>query len=786
MCLFSWGLLVLCGLFWFYRNPLEAGANRTGKIRQVSDSYDTSVGEALINDSKEAGLLIFVAGPGAIFFMWVLGGHGRWWDLHFYTSPDNQAPCFTEERLEKPTASEEHQRSIRAVIYLAVAFFESTLLMSLVATTMWRDYWHAVKVKSGAETSLLGMGAKSIDGFFVIQILLGWLQPWLIAMHVVSPTVLCVVFMRIARWPEHLSLTMQNKAMNVIRPYTGVIIMVHVFLSMALGAIIFRSGIVPMLFLSIVIASNAINLMVFVYLLNIPHPKDEWRQPNKAEYRDVYLSSSVFLFTLQITGTTVLVFLMGNGSQGLFPFLFTVEITFFFLALMGSALFMSVMELDMGRDDNGSWAENNPAPHIESHYAIIHEPLLSPLHVEEEPQEELQFSDEPYPFFNCAAEVLEARDREKYGARIKGRRACLALGAVCLVVGAVKDIHLLQGDTTTMAWDSLERELHEYAGPDYEITPSNSSFLEPIVATYGQVIHRSTSCKMAYASLFALSMAADLYKSDWWWLKASRLLGFAGTFVAILSLFYGFTPDYVNALDFQHTLQRCGTEFCAAVSSSARATFSTAMVAQAGVTFVPILINMPWTLGRVAFFLAVDKKNDPSIVRALLWGAVSSMFRLTLLPITVVYLYHPIDRIIPWYIFFLGSASLVLAGITFSSRCFNCESESPILRYMNKQNLLWYAVWGWGAFLIPLLVVVSVALEESIGQLIQNLWNALFSSEEWQNTIAEFVLSDVVISDLFYVAIADEKEDTREEDAVRDSCKMEEAALKSAPNPIAV
>ena len=67
--------------------------------------------------------------------------------------------------------------------------------------------------------------------------------------------------------------------------------------------------------------------------------------------------------------------------------------------------------------------------------------------------------------------------------------------------------------------------------------------------------------------------------------------------------------------------------------------------------------------------------------------------------------------------------------------------------------MFWYFCWGWVAFLVPLLKLSSVAIGESVGQLMNRLITDLFNADSWQDTIAEFVLSDVVISDLLYLCI---------------------------------
>ena len=141
-----------------------------------------------------------------------------------------------------------------------------------------------------------------------------------------------------------------------------------------------------------------------------------------------------------------------------------------------------------------------------------------------------------------------------------------------------------------MAWDEIEEQMKEIGGTALEISSSNTSFLAPMVESYGKVIIRRVWARLAYALLFLLSMVCDCAHSSkralWW----SRLFGIGGAFVSAISLLIAFSPDYVSQLDFSKTLSHCGKEFCTAMSQSARAGFSTVMVAEAGITFLPILV----------------------------------------------------------------------------------------------------------------------------------------------------------------------------------------------------
>ena len=85
-----------------------------------------------------------------------------------------------------------------------------------------------------------------------------------------------------------------------------------------------------------------------------------------------------------------------------------------------------------------------------------------------------------------------------------------------------------------------------YGGAGAMITSSNTSFLSPIIASYAGVIGRRVIVNSVTAVLFTISCALDLFRSERRWLKASRIFGFFGAVAVIVSVFLGFTPDYVH------------------------------------------------------------------------------------------------------------------------------------------------------------------------------------------------------------------------------------------------
>jgi len=147
-------------------------------------------------------------------------------------------------------------------------------------------------------------------------------------------------------------------------------------------------------------------------------------------------------------------------------------------------------------------------------------------------------------------------------------------------------------------------------------------------------------------------------------------------------------------------------------------------------------VSLPWTLGRIAFFLSSDEANGRAVA-ALTWGTLTCMLRLSVLPATVAFVRRPVALVAWLYVLFLVAPSLFLLWVLATRRT----------------HIVWYLLWGWIFFLVPLLAMGSVATEEGMWPLWWRLCRTLLSEDNWPNTLAEFALSDVVISDMFFMVL---------------------------------
>ena len=141
---------------------------------------------------------------------------------------------------------------------------------------------------------------------------------------------------------------------------------------------------------------------------------------------------------------------------------------------------------------------------------------------------------------------------------------------------------------------------------------------------------------------------------------------------------------------------------------------------------------MAWTFFRIGFFLASGSKNADA-VNALMWVTLSCLLRLSPLAGTAAFIACPSTGVIGWFLAFLLLPGSLLA----------------VIMKFRLKHLAWYFLWGWVLYLVPLLMMASYALGMGVVDLIRRILDYL--KEDWPSFLAEFTLSDVVISDLFFI-----------------------------------
>lgn len=250
-------------------------------------------------------------------------------------------------------------------------------------------------------------------------------------------------------------------------------------------------------------------------------------------------------------------------------------------------------------------------------------------------------------------------------------------------------------------------------------------------------------CSGLGAACFVLAFLADVLGSSlairyswapgYKFLALSRSIGFIGSLAYASGLLVFNLPDYVGLLDFGE-LQRCGSSFCSAVAFSMKTAIGSGLLAKAAVEFLPLLVSFSWTLFRIGFFLAWDSRNADA-VKALMWVTLSCMLRLSPLPGTAAFIASPGQEVILWFSAFLLMPAMLLAVIV----------------KFRLTHLGWYFLWGWVLYLVPLLMMARYALGMDLATLLHRLYKYL--KADWPSFLAEFTLSDVVLSDLFFAVL---------------------------------
>ncbi|CAE7265851.1 unnamed protein product [Symbiodinium necroappetens] len=289
----------------------------------------------------------------------------------------------------------------------------------------------------------------------------------------------------------------------------------------------------------------------------------------------------------------------------------------------------------------------------------------------------------------------EEASAPSFGARIKWRRLCLFLGSFGLMVDLQRT---LRHNSEFSAWDDM------------------NALIASLLSSRHAVLDPDPDSGLKFLAL-----------------ALSRSIGFIGSLAYASGLLVFNLPDYVGLLDFGE-LQRCGSGFCSAVAFSMKTAIGSGLLAKAAVEFLPLLVSFSWTLFRIGFFLALDSRNADA-VKALMWVTLSCMLRLSPLPGTAAFIASPGQEVILWFSAFLLMPAMLLAVIV----------------KFRLTHLGWYFLWGWVLYLVPLLMMARYALGMDLATLLHRLYKYL--KADWPSFLAEFTLSDVVLSDLFFAVL---------------------------------
>jgi len=720
-------LLQMCGLVWLLENPL---VNLLAELRATTDmhnGFNDQVADDIVERSRYIGLAIFTAFSCLLVSLSTsMLFAANWpWLQHLRHVEEQALLPGSKHRRER---AEPQPQPLWALDYWypTVAFLlsESNSAIAFLAFCFWRS--------THTDFSLLGgdtYAGETTTAVFSIRMLLTWISPFLLATHCVPAAALAAYARGLAAAGPRRSLERLRLA-DASQPFALASVLVHASIELILSIVYYRSGYGNIMVVYIMFGGVCLNVLAF---LTISPPREDASKERGGSSEEGCCSCSCMalwvLAALQLAGICALLACLAD--KGGWHFLVASCLTAVYLAWASTRVFMEA---------TGVKFEDEPI--VPSAPTLVPNSAVSDAEDGAGPGAALQRSvglvramiASPALFIAWLLEQKEAKDKLRYGARIKWRRLCLLMGSASLVVSSYK---VAMHNATFDPWDDVTMFLRAIAGKGVFITRDQASVFEPLVKRYGQARMHHMVCTIAGASLFSIAAGLDTFSSGSpRLLKACRLSGFLGTLAYVMGMLIGNMPDYVGMLDFKPTLGRCGSHFCTAMAASMRAAFGAALLAQSGATFIPVLVSLPWTLGRIGFFLSVDSANGRAVA-ALTWGTLTCMLRLSILPATVAFVYRPVALVAAWYVLFLAAPSLFLLWIVVTRRT----------------NLLWYLLWGWAFFLLPLLSMGSVALEEGMWPLWCRICRSLFSEDNWPNSIAEFTLSDVVISDMFFMIL---------------------------------
>ena len=249
-------------------------------------------------------------------------------------------------------------------------------------------------------------------------------------------------------------------------PNMAVILMINIFLSLALAAIIFRSGDVCIDFFYSTAISHVVSLLCFCFPLNTTHA---WRQ----SYRRLTsrpLSAMIWVFaTLQAVITGFQIYWLAEKHLALTWFLTACALTSK-TASHFAATFLTTAASHVGNggdgggdgDDGGSDDElrmpvaGNFAEAVggaEQRVPLLCEETRNDARDGFDDEEKVLDEEEGWgeeaqtrvptcelnsPLAAAMMEEVEVTNEQKYGMRIKWRRASLVMGALCMGLGAIK------------------------------------------------------------------------------------------------------------------------------------------------------------------------------------------------------------------------------------------------------------------------------------------------------------------------------------------------------------
>lgn len=340
-------------------------------------------------------------------------------------------------------------------------------------------------------------------------------------------------------------------------------------------------------------------------------------------------------------------------------------------------------------------------------------------------------------------ETEEHQNEQVYGRRIVGRRICLYLLCGLSLYITAQTVHQLRALDAEQAITALFNDVMDMDVNGSFFNMSNTATVK-LVGHFDVARHASGGLGAAATALFVLAGVLDLGRKHVRW---SRMAIFLAVAFAGCSLFSRYAINYMGMLDLSE-LNQCSHAFCASAMKMLQASFGVGLAAYLGRTLMPLMIDLPWTNGRMVFFV-----EDVPIARGLTLSTSITLLPFTVVPVALAYIYNTNASIIVLWIALLVMVPTSLAGLMWVAD--KVPKKYGRVAAVVEMMPVRYMFWGYVVYGLPLIGLVALTVGQPTWMVIKNIFTSLFSGTEWVLVFAEFSAADIFFTDLIYWSIFD-------------------------------
>jgi hypothetical protein len=296
-------------------------------------------------------------------------------------------------------------------------------------------------------------------------------------------------------------------------------------------------------------------------------------------------------------------------------------------------------------------------------------------------------------------------------------------------------------------WEQLDRTIANLP-EDLQISLTNTSAFAPVIETLARVNEHVVYWKCVPLFFLTLAFCADWQRS----LDVSRLCMLFALLGSLLLFVWPFSVD-LAAIDLPsiNKLHDCGPILCKIAKEQVAQLLSQSMEANALFTFGSLVVIMPWTIARIAFFFAVKSTNVAKLItQVMVEGTLYTLVLLTIIPAALVYIWKQNQMILVQYALFVLLNFIAFPWLIDQIQFM--ESSTKCTKY------LWYVTWGVVFYLVPIYWMYQTVTERTFIQglihdfhdLVENVqkYGWKFVVGDLLSFLGEFCVADVAISDI--------------------------------------